>query len=111
MRTYGRNSQGQWIEVDTLSTGDSSMVWLTTFVQCLKLNLGESPFWGNYGLPSLQSVQSQVAPDVYVAQMQAAFSQYFVSLSVSRQLGSITPIYNITAIMNNGSIVSTQVAT
>ncbi len=110
MRTWGRNAQGQWVEVSTSSTGDNSEVWLTTFAQSLKLNLGESPFWGNYGIPAQTSVQLQTAPDFYVSQMQQAFAPYFVALSTQRTTGNNgEPIYNISAILNNGVIVSAEV--
>ncbi len=112
MRTYGRDANGNWIEVQTAANGDNSEVWLTTFAQALKLNLGESPFWGNYGIPSQASIQSQTAPDYYVALMQQAFSSYFVALSTQRTSGSNgQPIYNILAILNNGAIITAEVPT
>ncbi len=110
MRTWGRNAQGQWIEISTTATGDNSEVWLTTFAQSLKLNLGESPFYGTYGIPAQSSIQNQTAPDYYVSLMQQAFAPYFIALSTQRTSGSNgEPIYNITALLNNGSIVNAEV--
>ena len=83
MRTWGRIN-GVWTEVSTDANGNNDLVWLTTLIQVLKLNLNESPFFGNYGLPAHQSVVQQVAPDFYVAQTQQQFAQYFASLIIAR---------------------------
>ena len=65
MRVYGRttNEQGQtsWREVDTDANGFNDFVYLTALVQELKLNLGESPFWADRGIPAKPSVVQQVA--------------------------------------------------
>lgn len=50
MRTFGRTTNiltgvKTWVEIDTDSAGFNDAVWLTTLVQVLKLNLGESPFF------------------------------------------------------------------
>ena len=89
MRTYGRvkNSDGSltWVEVQTDANGHDDYVWLTTLIQCLKLNIGESPFYASYGIPARQSVLQQIFPDFYVTQAQIQFSPYFSSLVVSKQ--------------------------
>ena len=83
MRTYGRLN-GVWTEVDSDPNGNSEYVLITTLIQCLKLNLGESPFYANYGLPAQQAVQTQIPPDFYIARTQGQFSQYFASLIVAK---------------------------
>lgn len=115
MRTFGRIGGGQngiggtWIEVDTDANGYQDMIWLTTLCQTLLLNRGESPFFGAYGIPAVQSVITQVAPDYYVAQTQQQFAQYFASLTISR-VSAPNPTYNIRALCNSGAILQTQVA-
>lgn len=108
MRTYGKIN-GQWKLVETTPSGDSSEVWLTTLVQSLKLNLGESPFWANYGIPAQQTVMTQVYPDFYVAQTQAQFSSRFLSLTVAKIPGA-TPHYRITAVTPKGSLFNENIA-
>lgn len=116
MRTYGRINQvdnmgGTWVEVTTDANGFNEQVYLTTLIQCLKLNLGESPFWANYGIPAYQSVMTQVFPDFYAAQTQQQFAPFFASLSITRVVGSFPPVYNVKAICFGGAILNTTVAT
>ena len=87
MRTYGRvaknplyPTQLTWVEVDTDSAGFNDLVYLTTLAQVLKLNLNESPFFSNFGIPAQQSLITQVYPDYYVSFIQQQFAQYFTSL-------------------------------
>ncbi len=106
MRTYGRikNIDGTytWQVVQTAPNGDNSAVWLTTLIQCLKLILGESPFYANYGIPAIQSVIQQLFPDFYVTQTQTQFAQYFASLIISKQ-PSATPTYLVNIITKQGA--------
>lgn len=116
MRTYGRiggaqnGIGGTWTEVDTDTNGYSDMVWVTTLCQTLLLNLGESPFFGDYGIPAEQSVITQVAPDYYVAITQQQFAPYFASLAITRVQGAANPTYNVRAVCNSGAVLSAQVA-
>ncbi|MHB2029450.1 MAG: hypothetical protein ACYCPT_11615 [Acidimicrobiales bacterium] len=116
MRTYGRVGQtngqgGTWVEVTTDANGYNDQVYLTTLIQCLKLGLGESPFYGNYGIPAQQSVVTQVIPDYYVAQTQTQFSPYFASLVIQRKVGSFPPVYYVDAIAHSGAILQVEVPT
>jgi hypothetical protein len=107
MRTYGRTSTGQWVEIT-----DTDYVWLATLAQTLRLQQGESPFYANYGIPAIQSVISQIAPDAAVARTQMQFAKYFASLSVTRILAAKNPTYNIRAVFpNGGSPISQIIAT
>lgn len=109
MRTYGRNAEGKWVEVDTDSNGYDDAVWLTTLVQCLKLSPEESPFYAQYGIPAVASVVQQIIPTYYVNQLQSFFSKYFASLQIA--LTQVDPpVYNISAITNSGSKIITEVA-
>jgi hypothetical protein len=113
MRTYGRvtNADGSqsWVEASTdPNTGDNSLVYLVTLIQCLKLNLGESPFWANYGIPAQQSVLQQVFPDYYVILTQQNFSGYFASLQIAKLSGP-EPAYRISVTTNQGVNLSEDV--
>lgn len=110
MRTYGRFN-GAWEEVTTDANGYNDNVWITTLCQSLKLALGESPFFANYGIPAQQSVMTQIFPDFYVSQTQTQFSPYFASLTITRVQGSFPPVYNAKAICHSGAILETEVPT
>jgi hypothetical protein len=90
------------VEVTTDSNGFNDEVYLVTLVQCLKLNLGESPFYAQYGIPAHPSVVQQVFPDYYIANTQKQFAQYFASLTISKQ-SSPTPTYIVNVITNQGA--------
>lgn len=105
MRTYGKTEQGQWIEVT-----ETSYVWLATLAQTLKLNQGESPYYANYGIPSHDSVMTQVAPNAAINRTQQQYSPYFASLSVLKDATATSPTYRINAVFQNGTIIQTSVA-
>src|ERR1700742_1102585 len=99
LRTWGRprlqdGSIGPWTEVITDSSGFNDQVYFTTLCQVLLLNLGESPFWANYGIPAHQSVVTQVYPDYYITFTQQQFSQYFASLIIAKR-NTADPQYNV----------------
>ena len=104
----GAQTDMVWVEVTTDANGFNDAVWLTTLAQVLQLNLNESPFYGNYGIPSQQSVTTQVFPDYYVMLTQQNFSQYFLSLLISKQQ-SVNPTYNVNATANPGAILISPV--
>jgi hypothetical protein len=106
MRTYGRvkdttSGQLKWVEVTTDKAGFNDYVYLTTLIQTLLLNRGESPFYANYGIPAQQAVAQQVFPDFYMAQTQQQFSTFFASLVLTK-LDSPTPTYKIDVTTNFG---------
>jgi hypothetical protein len=106
VRVYGRvlNPQTQtysWQEVQTSASGQNDYVYITALIQCLKLNLGESPFWSNWGIPAQQSVVQQIFPDFYVSLIQQRYSQFFSTLQISK-IYSPTPTYNINITTNQG---------
>lgn len=108
MRTYGRNSEGQWVLVETDDNGFNDSVYLTTLIQNLKLAQQESPFYANNGIPANGSVIQQILPTYYVNRIQQQFSQYFSSLQIA-MVSDDPPIYNISAITNAGSKIIAQV--
>jgi hypothetical protein len=115
MRTWGRSyaedGSYTWVEVVTDSQGFNDNVYLTTLCQVLRLNLNESPFYANLGIPQYQTIVTQVFPDYYAQQIQQYFAQYFASLSIIRVQGSFPPQYNVTAVCNSGAVLTTTVAT
>lgn len=106
MRTYGRTydelGNATWIEVTTDANGYNEAVYAVTLVQCLKLNPGESPFYANYGVPSQQSLVTQIFPDFYVAQTQSQFAPFFASLTI-KKLNAVAPTYDINVATFSGS--------
>ncbi|MHB1937598.1 MAG: hypothetical protein ACYCOR_13560 [Acidobacteriaceae bacterium] len=99
-----------WVEIDTDATGFNDNVYLTTLAQVLALNLGESPFFANYGIPQQQTVVTQVYPDFYVAQTQTQFAPYFASLVIKRVQGSSPPIYTVAAVTHSGAVINKEIA-
>jgi len=116
MRTWGRivpdplfPDVKKWVEVDTDARGFNDMVFLTTLIQVIKLNLGESPFFANYGIPAHQSVVTQIAPDLYMSRIQQQFSGNFLSLIISKQPDALdvdgrpAPSYLVSVITKYGA--------
>jgi len=112
MRTYGRARQAdgsyKWVKVVTTPAGLDDFVWITTLIQCLKLNLGESPFWSDYGIPARQAIVQQIFPDYYVAVTQQRFASRFASLMMSRK-ATDPPTYQINLTTHEGVKLSTVV--
>jgi hypothetical protein len=120
MRTYGRTQDEygriKWWVITTDNNGFNDSVYLTTLAQVIRLNLGESPFFANYGIPAHQSVVTQVYPDFYMVRIQQQFAQYFASLILSPvpnavdQDGFPAPSYNISVLTNYGSRIGVNTA-
>lgn len=105
MRVWGRSKDVDgnifWSAVETDSSGSNDKVYITALAQVLLLNLQESPFYANYGIPAHTSVVTQVFPDFYVAYTQQRYAPYFSSLVVSRR-DDPSPIYDIQVTTNIG---------
>ncbi|MGQ3662125.1 hypothetical protein [Citrobacter braakii] len=114
MRTWGRitdaNGNLQWVSVESDAGGDFSYGWLTTLIQTLKLGLGESPFYAQYGIPAQRSIVQQIHPDYYVNITQQQFAGYFASLTISKVSGAVNPTYTIDVVFLNGVSYQTSVA-
>lgn len=106
MRTYGKNESGQWVEIV-----NTSYIWLATLAQTLRLSQGESPFFANYGIPSIDAVLAQVAPNAAINRTQQQYAPYFSSLSVYKDPTQTDPTYKIYAVFQNGTTLQTSVAT
>ena len=114
MRTYGRaynksDNTYTWVEVNTDANGFNDAVYVTTLIQCLKLNLGESPFNANYGIPAQQSVVTQLFPDMYVMQTQQQFAPHFASIVIAKVPNMLAPYYNVNILTHLGSTITRQI--
>ena len=98
-----------WTKVETDASGQNDAVWLTTLAQVLQLGLNESPMFGDFGVPSQQSVVTQVLPDYYVTLTQQKFAPYFLALLVSRTSAFPTPTYQVNAAANPDATFLTPV--
>lgn len=113
MRTWGRvfpedGSDPYWVEVVTAPDGSNDAVWITTLAQVLLLNLGESPFFGDWGIPAQQSIVTQIFPDFYVSVTQQRFSPHFASLIVAKQPTTPEdpdPNYKINIVTSQGTVL------
>lgn len=104
MRTYGRNSAGEWVEVSTSQTGANDAVYLTTLVQNLRLAPQESPFYADNGIPAYGSIVQQILPTFYVNRIQQQFADYFTSLQITIE-SQDPPIYNILVVTKDGNTI------
>lgn len=109
MRTYGRLN-GVWVKVETDENGFNDAVYATTLIQCLKLVLGESPFYAQYGIPAQTSVVQQVFPDFDVVKTQLQFESFFSNLIISR-VPDTTPTYRVNITTNQGFKINERVTT
>jgi hypothetical protein len=115
VRVYGRiwDELGNptWQIVETDAAGFNDDVYLTALAQCLQLNLGESPFYGNFGIPAQQTIVTQVFPDFYAMMTQTQYAPYFAALTISRVPASFPPVYTVTATSHIGSILEAEIPT
>jgi hypothetical protein len=128
MRTYGRTQdvltgKKTWWVVTTDSDGFNDSVWLTDLAQVCKLNLGESPFFANYGIPAHESVITQIFPTFFMVRIQQQFASHFASLILTSlpveqesadsfetgQEGRPAPRYYINVLTNYGSRIGVRV--
>src|SRR4051812_15117975 len=117
MRTWGRlwerDNAGQvipgttpvWGKVETSPEGFDDNVYLTAMAQEFQLNINESPFFGDRGVPAHQSVMQQIFPDWYVWKIQRLYAPKFSSLTMSRVPDLTTPTYDVLVITNQGAPV------
>lgn len=107
MRVYGRvidpaTGKKKWVVVQTDANGSNDLVYVTALCQVLKLNLGESPFFANAGIPAQESVIQQIFPDYYLSLIQQAYAPYFASLLITRQTANFPPTYTVQVMTHQG---------
>lgn len=108
MRVYGRNPEGQWIVVTTDANGSNDICYAVALAQILSLVKGESPFFGQSGIPTQQAIQQQVAPSYYVQLIQQQYAQFFASLTITQVLAN-PPSYSVVIITHAGTILNVSV--
>ena len=110
MRTWGRiknpdSDKLEWVKVETAPDGTSDAVWLTTLCQSILLNINESPFFAELGIPQQQSVANQIPPEYYAMEIQNAYSAYFASLAIlrTRPIDEVdSPTYKVNVVLKSG---------
>lgn len=110
MRIWGRTTDQitkvkTWVKVETTADNRNDAVYLVWLIQVLKLNYGESPFFGDWGIPAAASVAQQIPPDFYMNLTQKRFAKYFASLILTKQPSPInnpTPVYQIIGLTKAG---------
>ena len=91
------------------------MVYLTNLAQVLKLNLGESPFYADWGIPAHTSVVTQIYPDYYINLTQQRFMPLFASLLVRKmpdaidETGRPAPYYYFQCLTHSGAYLADNV--
>lgn len=98
-RQYQPDGTRRWVSV---RDNQAIIAWLQN---ALLLQLGESPFWADWGLPVTQMLVTQVWPDYYVHMTKQRFEDYFTSLRITRDTAqdSAEPSYTISALFADGS--------
>lgn len=111
MRTYGRisNPDGtkSWVVVQTDPGGFNDGVYITALCQVLLLNLNESPFYSDWGIPAKPDIVMQVQPDFYVMRTQQRFAQRFAALIVAK-VSNRPPTYKISITTHQGAKVNIE---
>ena len=99
-RIYDANGNPTWVQVTTDANDFNDYVYLTALVQCVKLNLGESLYWSDFGIPAHQSIMQQLPPDYNVSYISRFFMQFFPSVIVTRTAPATisTPRFNLALI-------------
>lgn len=107
-RVYAVDGTWTWQPVETAADGSNDYVYVTNLIQVLKLNLNESPFYANYGIPAQRTVIQQVFPDFFVSQTQAQFAPFFASLIIAKLAGP-TPRYRVNITTNQGVKINAEI--
>ena len=110
MRTWGRvyNEDGtyRWEKVETTPDGLNDYVYATAICQTLKLNLNESPIYGDWGIPAHPSVVAQLPPDYYTTLTQRRYASHFANLQIVRDQinvdGKPQPHYGVRILTHAG---------
>lgn len=111
MITFGRDENGLWQSVETDANGYDDDCYLTTVAQVLQSQLGESPFFAQYGIPARQSITARTHPDYWINRVREQFSPMFTSISIVKtvDLTNNEPTYHIDALKLSGSAASSTI--
>ncbi|VFS51407.1 hypothetical protein [Budvicia aquatica] len=90
------------MSIESDSAGDFTYGWITTLIQTLKLGLGESPFYVQYGIPAQRCIVEQFHPDFYVNMVQQQFAGYFASITIKKHVINNNPVYDVSIVTLSG---------
>lgn len=107
-RIYAEDGTYIWQVVQPDANGNASYVYITQLIQVLKMSLGESPIYSNYGIPAQRSVMQQIFPDFYVNQTQQQFAPFFAALSITK-MPSREPMYQINLTTFQGTVFNATI--
>lgn len=111
-RVWGRvttNGTRKWQAFETDSNGYDdapNIIWLQNV---LLLNLNESPFYADWGIPLQQTLATSIFPDYYTSQTQQRFSAYFPSVVITR-ISSSDVSYSVNVTTQTGYKVSQNIS-
>ncbi|QDH14162.1 hypothetical protein E3E12_08125 [Formicincola oecophyllae] len=105
-RQWQPGGKRRWVA----TTGNQALIaWLQN---ALLLELGESPFHVDWGIPVTNSLVTRIWPTFYLEQTVGRFRDYFASLQVAPTAGADTengpPDYTISAIFTDGTPYPSQ---
>lgn len=111
MRIYHKVRNDQTGEQKWLVLTDQDDVYVFWLVEVLRLVLGESPFFANWGIPATETIVTNIYPDYYVALVKDQFTPYFQSLNITRidTKELRTAAYSIEIITLNGKFINEMI--
>jgi hypothetical protein len=109
-RVYADDGTYTWSKVSTDANGNNDQVMITALCQELKLNLGESPFYADRGIPAYRSVMTSIFPDYNSSLIQQRYAQYFAGLIITRDTTKTNPTYKVLVTTKSGAIITNSVA-
>ncbi|KMQ89824.1 hypothetical protein RF55_10509 [Lasius niger] len=75
-----QDGKRKWISV---SDNTAILTWLQ---QAVLLQLGESPFWVDWGLPVIGFLSQGIYPDLYMQKTKERFQPYFLNVNINRNI-------------------------
>lgn len=100
-RVHNANGTRTWNAYETSDSGSDDMpnfIWLQNV---LLLQLNESPFYSDWGVPVHKTLATQIFPDYYMSLTQQRFAQYFASCIITR-VATDQPEYQVSIVTKTG---------
>ena len=115
MRVYGRTIDNtrpnanfyKWQVVQD----DDDNIRLTHLIQVLQMDIQESPFYSNWGMPVANALITGVLSDVAINNTINQFAQYFAALQITRGISNDPKeiYYQVDVVLKNGKNVTLDV--
>jgi hypothetical protein len=102
MKTFDLDENGNWLVIT-----NPDEVMLVNLKHTLQTDPAQKPFNANSGIPALESIQSGVSPDIFMAKTQQQFAKYFFNLMITPVQGNKMS-YKVDVILNSGASRSFQ---